>query len=49
MNSKNIETPDMNFLEKKREITPGGRNRNEVKRQVTDVTDIISNYRRKPF
>jgi len=35
MNSKNIETAEMNFLEKITIITPGGRNRNEDKRKMT--------------
>jgi hypothetical protein len=39
----------MNFLEKIAKITPGGRNRKEGRRQMTDVTDNISNYKRKPF
>ena len=35
MNSKNIETVEMNFLVKITTITPGDRNRNEVKRKMT--------------
>jgi len=49
MNSKNIQTAEMNFLEKIAAITSGGRNRNEGRKQMTDVTDNISNYRRKTF
>jgi hypothetical protein len=49
MNSKNSETAEMNFLEIIAKITPGSRNRNEGRRQMTDMRDNISNYKRKPF
>jgi len=49
MNSKNIETAEINFLEKIAAITSGGRNRNKGRKQMTEVTDNISNYRRKSF
>jgi hypothetical protein len=46
---KNRENVEMNFLEQTAAITLGGRNRNEGRRQMTDVADNISNYRRKPL
>jgi hypothetical protein len=39
----------MNFLEKIAAITPGGRNRKQGRRKMSDVTDNISHYRRISF